>query len=120
MSPHDFRNTLYHESVEALLFYIQTLGIQVNLGCIVDNLASHYQIEVKDLWSVLAHALQQVIQNLNFQPEILTQLQHLLFEVPEWPYKQLLRPLLEQDTRIGSMPSGIGKTRNPLWYALNC
>lgn len=83
MSPHDFRNTLYHESVEALLFYIQTLGIQVNLGCIVDNLASHYQIEVKDLWSVLAHALQQVIQNLNFQPEILTQLQHLLFEVPE-------------------------------------
>lgn len=120
LSPHDFRNTLYHESVEALLFYIQTLGIQVNLGCIVDNLASHYQIEVKDLWSVLAHALQQVIQNLNFQPEILTQLQHLLFEVPEWPYKQLLRPLLEQDTRIGSMPTGIGKTRNPLWYALNC
>lgn len=120
LSPHDFKNTLYHESVEALLFYIQTLGIQVNLGCIVDNLASHYQIEVKNLWSVLAHALQQVIQNLNFQPEILAQLQHLLFEVPEWPYKQLLRPLLEQDTRIGSMPSGIGKTRNPLWYALNC
>ncbi len=37
-----------------------------------------------------AHALQQVIQNLNSQAQILTQLQHLLFEVPEWPYKQLL------------------------------
>lgn len=119
LSPHDFRNTLYHDSVEALLFYIQTLGIQVNLGCIVDTLASHYQIAAIEVWRVVAQQLQQELQKLDFQPEIRIQLQQLLFETPQWPYKQLLRPLLEQDTRIGSMPSGLGETQNPLWHALN-
>jgi len=119
LSPHDFRNTLYHDSVEELLFYIQTLGIQVNLGCIVDTLANHYQIEVREFWKVLAVELQQILEQLDFQPEIRKQLQRLLFESPHWPYKQLLRPLLEQETRIGSMPSGIGKTSNPLWQVFN-
>lgn len=118
LSPHDFRNTLYHDSAEALLFYIQTLGIQVNLGCIVETLAKYYQIAADQLWHVLAEQLQQVLEKLDFQPEIQSQLQALLFESPHWPYKQLIRPLLEQDTRIGSMPSGIGKTRNPLWHVL--
>lgn len=114
LSPHDFRNTLYHDSMEALLFYIQTLGIQVNLGCIIDTLANHYKISVTKLWQVLAKELQQTLEKLDFQPDIRTQLQDLLFHSPQWPYKQLLRPLLEQDTRIGSMPFGIGKTQNPL------
>ncbi|MEB6665806.1 IucA/IucC family siderophore biosynthesis protein [Acinetobacter vivianii] len=118
LSPHDFRNTLYHDSAEALLFYIQTLGIQVNLGCIVETLAKYYQIPADQLWQVLAEQLQQVLEKLDFQPEIHSQLQALLFESPNWPYKQLIRPLLEQDTRIGSMPSGIGETRNPLWHVL--
>lgn len=118
LSPHDFRNTLYHDSAEALLFYIQTLGIQVNLGCIVETLAKYYQIPADQLWQVLAEQLQHVLGKLDFQPEIQSQLQALLFESPNWPYKQLIRPLLEQDTRIGSMPSGIGETRNPLWHVL--
>ncbi|MDR2060039.1 MAG: IucA/IucC family siderophore biosynthesis protein, partial [Acinetobacter sp.] len=118
LSPHDFRNTLYHDSVEALLFYIQTLGIQINLGCIVEALAKYYQIAADQLWHVLAEQLQQVLNSLDIEPEILSQLQALLFESPQWPYKQLIRPLLEQDTRIGSMPSGIGETRNPLWHVL--
>ncbi|ENU91415.1 hypothetical protein F971_02507 [Acinetobacter vivianii] len=118
LSPHDFRNTLYHDSAEALLFYIQTLGIQVNLGCIVETLAKYYQIPADQLWQVLAEQLRQVLEKLDFQPEIQSQLQALLFESPNWPYKQLIRPLLEQDTRIGSMPSGIGETRNPLWHVL--
>lgn len=114
LSPHDFRNTLYHDSVEELLFYIQTLGIQVNLACIVDTLANHDQITALKLWHVLAEQLQQVLEKLDFQPNIRSQLQALLFDAPQWPYKQLLRPLLEQETRIGSMPSGIGQTQNPL------
>lgn len=118
LSPHDFRNTLYHDSAEALLFYIQTLGIQVNLGCIVEALAKYYQIPADQLWQVLAEQLQQILEKLDFQPEIQYQLQALLFESPNWPYKQLIRPLLEQDTRIGSMPSGVGETRNPLWHVL--
>ncbi len=118
LSPHDFRNTLYHDSAEALLFYIQTLGIQVNLGCIVEALAKYYQIPADQLWQVLAKQLQQILEKLDFQPEIHSQLRALLFESPNWPYKQLIRPLLEQDTRIGSMPSGIGETRNPLWHVL--
>lgn len=118
LSPHDFRNTLYHDSVEELLFYIQTLGIQVNLGCIVETLANHYQIAEQKLWCVIAEQLQQVLEQLDFQSDIRTQLQSLLFDVHQWPYKQLLRPLLEQETRIGSMPSGIGKTQNPLRQAL--
>ncbi|MEB6478789.1 IucA/IucC family protein [Acinetobacter vivianii] len=118
LSPHDFRNTLYHDSAEALLFYIQTLGIQVNLGCIVETLAKYYQIPTDQLWQILAEQLRQVLEKLDFQPEIHSQLRALLFESPNWPYKQLIRPLLEQDTRIGSMPSGIGETRNPLWHVL--
>lgn len=114
LSPHDFRNTLYHDSVEELLFYIQTLGIQVNLACIVDTLANHDQITALKLWHVLAEQLQQVLEKLDFQPNVRSQLQALFFDAPQWPYKQLLRPLLEQETRIGSMPSGIGRTQNPL------
>ncbi len=82
-------------------------------------MAKHYQIEVRKFWKVLAVELQQILEQLDFQPEIRKQLQRLLFESPHWPYKQLLRPLLEQDTRIGSMPSGIGKTSNPLWQVFN-
>jgi len=81
-------------------------------------LVSHYQIAATQVWQVLAAELQHQLENLNFAEEIRAQLQLLLFESPQWPYKQLLRPLLEQDTRIGSMPSGIGQTQNPLWHVL--
>ena len=116
LSPHDFRNTLYHESAEALLFYIQTLGIQVNLACILETLAQHYHIEEQQLWQELAKQLQQAMASLDFAPDIRAELHDLLFQSEQWPYKQLLRPLLEQETRIGSMPSGIGKIQNPLWH----
>ncbi|WP_374663489.1 IucA/IucC family siderophore biosynthesis protein [Acinetobacter sp.] len=112
LSPHDFRITLYHDSIEDLVLYLQTLGIQVNLASILESVAEYYQIDEHQLWQVLAQQLQLVLNEVPLEEQARAKLQHLLFEKEQWPYKQLIRPLLEQKNRVGSMPSSIGKTCN--------
>ena len=114
LSPHDFRITLYHDAVEDLILYLQTLGIQVNLASILEALAEYYQMDELQLWQVLAQQLQQALNDVPFCAEERAELQQLLFEQARWPYKQLIRPLLEQQNRVGSMPSSMGKTCNIL------
>ncbi|WP_171294385.1 IucA/IucC family protein [Acinetobacter sp. MB5] len=118
LSPHNFRITLYHDTVEELLVYLQTLGIQVNLASILESAAHYYDLDEVDLWRVLAQALEQALAITPFSNQAYTQLYDLLFEQQEWPYKQLLRPLLEQRNRTGSMPSSIGKNRNVLKHIM--
>lgn len=114
LSPHDFRITLYHDTIEDLILYLQTLGIQVNLASILEAVAEYYQVDELQLWQVLAQQLQQVLNDLPLHAEARVELQQLLFEKAQWPYKQLIRPLLEQQNRVGSMPSSMGKTCNIL------
>jgi len=114
LSPHDFRITLYHDAVEDLILYLQTLGIQVNLASILEAVAEYYQMDELQLWQVLAQQLQQALNDVPFCAEARAELQQLLFEKARWPYKQLIRPLLEQQNRVGSMPSSMGRTCNIL------
>lgn len=114
LSPHDFRITLYHDAVEDLILYLQTLGIQVNLASILEAVAEYYHIDELKLWRVLAQQLQQALNHTPLCAEARAELQNLLFEKAQWPYKQLIRPLLEQQNRVGSMPSSIGETCNIL------
>lgn len=114
LSPHDFRITLYYDAVEDLILYLQTLGIQVNLASILEAIAEYYQMDEMQLWQVLAQQLQQSLNEVPFCAEARAELQELLFEKAQWPYKQLIRPLLEQQNRVGSMPSSMGKTSNIL------
>lgn len=112
LSPHDFRITLYHDSIEELILYLQTLGIQVNLASILESIAEHYQIDAYKLWQMMAQQLQQALNEVPFTDHTRAELQHILFEKEQWPYKQLIRPLLQQNNRVGSMPSRIGQTCN--------
>lgn len=114
LSPHDFRITLYHDTIEDLILYLQTLGIQVNLASIVESIAQHYQINELELWQVLTQQLQRSLNEVPFDDEARAKLQYLLFEKEQWPYKQLIYPLLQQKNRVGSMPTSIGTTCNVL------
>ncbi|AMW78118.1 siderophore biosynthesis protein, IucA/IucC family [Acinetobacter sp. TGL-Y2] len=114
LSPHDFKITLYHDSIEELILYLQTLGIQVNLASILESIAEYYQIEEYELWQVVAQQLQEALNEVPLNDEARAELQHLLFEKEQWPYKQLIRPLLQQKNRVGSMPSSVGKIGNIL------
>jgi siderophore synthetase component len=78
----------------------------------LESVAEYYQLNTFELWQILAQALQEALNAVPFSDEARSALQHILFEEEHWPYKQLIRPLLEQDNRTGSMPSRMGQTCN--------
>lgn len=109
-------NTLYHETADDLLFYLQTLAIQVNLRAIVEVLASRYGIPEPRLWSVLREVLAQGIERLDFSQDARALLRQRLFHDPVWPLKLLIRPMIERAAGPGSMPFGKGRTQNPFQH----
>ncbi len=107
-------NTLYHDRAEDLLFYLLTLGIQVNLRAIIDTLAERYQLNEQALWKVLRLSLIRQIDAVDFSDEARRLLLRVCFEDEQWPLKLLIRPMLERAGGPGSMPFGKGWTVNPL------
>lgn len=106
-------NTLYHETPDELLFYLQTLGIQVNLRAIIEVVATRYRIAEQQLWSILRQVLAQTIDRVGFAEDARTLLQQRLFLDRSWPLKLLVRPMIERAAGPGSMPFGKSRTRNP-------
>lgn len=106
-------NTLYHERPEDLLFWLQTLGIQVNVRAIMDTLAQVYDVPVTALWTVLRDVLDNLITTIEFDDEARGMIRHQLFEAPNWPQKLLLTPMIERAGGPGSMPFGKGEVVNP-------
>ncbi|KPA91353.1 siderophore synthetase component [Pseudomonas asplenii] len=106
-------NTLYHERPEDLLFWLQTLGIQVNVRAIIDTLAQVYAVPVTALWTVLRDVLEGLLQSIEFDDEARAMIQRQLFEVPRWPQKLLLTPMIARAGGPGSMPFGKGEVVNP-------
>lgn len=110
-----YSNSLYNESIENLIFYIQTLGTQVNLASIIEVLASLYSISERTLWRITKEELMKAV-NLVDLPQVDKQkLWSVLFDQEQWPVKLIIRPLLEVDRVPGAMPSGKGKGSNPFW-----
>ncbi|MCF5714170.1 AcsA protein [Pseudomonas tremae] len=106
-------NTLYHDRPEDLLFWLQTLGIQVNVRAIMDTLAQVYELPVTALWTVLRDVLDNLITTIEFDDEARAMIRHQLFEAPKWPQKLLLTPMIERAGGPGSMPFGKGQVVNP-------
>lgn len=106
--------TLYHERPEDLLFWLQTLGIQVNLRGIIDTLERVYAVPAAQSWRVLRDSLAERIAALPFDEAARALLRRELFESETWPQKLLLRPMIERAGGPGSMPFGKGLVVNPL------
>jgi siderophore synthetase component len=109
-------NTLYHDRPEDLLFYLQTLAIQVNARAIIESLSARYRIAETALWSVLRDVLEDLIDRVELPAHARALLRRCLFNAPEWPLKLLIRPMIERAGGPGSMPFGKGVTQNPFHH----
>ncbi|WP_162623012.1 IucA/IucC family protein [Billgrantia lactosivorans] len=111
-----YSNSLYNDTPRDLLFYFQTLGVQVNLGAIVDSLViehGHQGLTEVRLWQAMRERLEAMIAAVPFDDAQRCTLNEELFAAPRWPLKCVLRPLLEQQGVPGSMPSGKSSQPNP-------
>ncbi|MFC5703313.1 IucA/IucC family protein [Cohnella faecalis] len=108
-----YSNSLYNETLEKLIFYVQSLGTQVNLASITEALSDAYRIPVNLLWEVTETKLREALQNIDIPEVDRSLLRHVLFDNDAWPVKLIIRPLLEADGVPGAMPSGKGAGPNP-------
>ncbi|WP_199271886.1 IucA/IucC family protein [Pseudoduganella flava] len=110
-------NTLYHATPEDLLFYLQTLAIQVNVRAIFETAEARYGVAASQAWAMLRDVLEQAIERIDFGSEARAMLRDRLFDAPEWPLKLLVRPMIERAAGPGSMPFGKSVTSNPFQAA---
>ncbi len=107
-------NSLYHDTPQKLLAYFQMLGIQVNSYAIVQSISQHYRIPEQRLWMELQTCLMEAMRLAELSDHVKQVLETTFFGEADWPWKQLIRPLIKQQSRVpGSMPSGQGKAPNP-------
>lgn len=107
-------NTLYHDTPEALLFWLQTLVVQVNLRAILESVDERYNAGQRVLWLALREAITGAIDDIEPDASLRSLLTHELLGRPDWPLKHLVRPIIERAGGPGSMPFGAGRTVNPL------
>ncbi|WP_229263517.1 IucA/IucC family protein [Cohnella cholangitidis] len=110
-----YSNSLYNETLEKLIFYVQSLGTQVNLASIMEALSEAYSIHLNVLWGITESKLRESLQNIDIPEVDRDVLRHALFESENWPVKLVIRPLLEADGVPGAMPSGKGLGVNPFY-----
>ncbi|TVX93751.1 IucA/IucC family protein [Paenibacillus agilis] len=110
-----YSNSLYNETLEKLIFYVQSLGTQVNLASIIEALSESYQIPVSTFWEITEAKLKDALQIIDIPEADRDVLQYELFENKVWPAKLIIRPLLEADGVPGAMPSGKGIGFNPFY-----
>ena len=103
------------ESAEALLGYLQTLGLQVNLYGIADALCRHYGISEQVLWAQLRGAVIDTLARLALPGWVADVVERELLHAQTWPCRLVLGPLLHRGRSGGvSMPAGTGRVPNPL------
>lgn len=83
------------------------------MRAIADTLAGCYSLPVTDLWQVMREELSRLIDEIDFDDEVRAMIRHHLFDVPHWPQKLLLTPMIERAGGPGSMPFGKGQVVNP-------
>lgn len=107
-------NTLELDTPRALLAYLQTLGVEVNLYAILAALAEHYGRDEAHGWRRVHTVLEACLTRVPLPDEIAGQTRSLLLAEPSWPFKQVLGPLLARPVLGTGMPSAIGRLANPL------
>ncbi|MDE2367205.1 MAG: siderophore biosynthesis protein, partial [Betaproteobacteria bacterium] len=107
-------NTLELNTPPELLAYLQTLAVEVNLYAILAALAAYYGREETHGWRIVRQVLEICLASVPLPAEIASQTKNLLLNEAEWPFKQVLTPLLGI-TRFGTgMPSAMGRLNNPV------
>ncbi|MGZ7441367.1 IucA/IucC family protein [Paenibacillus sp. TH7-28] len=114
-----YSNSLYNETIEKLIFYVQSLGTQVNLAAIMEALSGVYAIPESRLWAITEEAWKEALLAAGLPEADRAALYRAIFESGEWPVKLVVRPLLEADGVPGAMPSGKGKGHNPFLVKTN-
>lgn len=116
LSPPNFKNRLYRETPEALIFYLQSLGISVNIRAVVESLVEHFELAECELWQQVRHCIEFNLTSVEFTDAQRNVIGRELLERPDYPHKTLLLPVIERGADPhGSMPAGESVAVNPLW-----
>jgi siderophore synthetase component len=107
-------NTLELDTPRELLAYLQTLAIEVNLYAILAALSGYYGRDEARGWHIIRQVLEICLASVPLPPEIASQTKNLLLNEAEWPFKQVLAPLLGATGFRTGMPSAMGRLKNPL------
>ncbi|MCH1782794.1 IucA/IucC family protein [Psychrobacter glaciei] len=114
LSPPDFKNRLYRETPQALIFYLQSLGLLVNLRAIIESLVEHYHINEDTLWHEAMISIEESLVTIDFDDDQRQILRDELLSSSHYPHKTLLLPVIARGSDPhGSMPAGESKTINP-------
>ena len=114
LSPPDFKNRLYRETPQALIFYLQSLGLLVNIRAIIESLVEHYHINEDTLWHEAMTSIEESLVTIDFNDDQRQILHDELLSSSHYPHKTLLLPVIARGADPhGSMPAGESKTINP-------
>ncbi|WP_352257635.1 IucA/IucC family protein [Psychrobacter sp. TB55-MNA-CIBAN-0194] len=114
LSPPDFKNRLYRETPQALIFYLQSLGLLVNLRAIIESLVEHYYINEETLWHEAMISIEESLVTIDFDDDQRQVIRDELLNGSHYPHKTLLLPVIARGADPhGSMPAGESKTINP-------
>lgn len=108
------RATMLLDHPESLFAYAQTLLFDVALRAICEALdrSGHRDLHVSK--SLLRRVTASEIEKLDASPEIRDRLRIAFLDSREWPFKQILTPLLATPHLALGMPSALGRAANPL------
>ncbi|WP_240036655.1 IucA/IucC family protein [Paenibacillus amylolyticus] len=112
-----YSNSLYNETIQKLIFYVQSLGTQVNLAAIMEAMSEVYDIPETKFWEITEQAWREALHQVQLPETDRATLERVIFESEAWPVKLVVRPLLEADGVPGAMPSGKGQGWNPFYKA---
>ncbi|MEI2281685.1 IucA/IucC family protein [Paenibacillus polysaccharolyticus] len=112
-----YSNSLYNETIQKLIFYVQSLGTQVNLAAIMEAMSEVYNIPETKFWEITEQAWREALHEVRLPETDRATLERVIFESEAWPVKLVVRPLLEADGVPGAMPSGKGQGWNPFYKA---
>ncbi len=106
-------NNLIFTKNEDLFNYFITLGIQINLYPIALATLKYTDRTESDFWEMVQDIIQDFVETQPISEQTKSQIQTYFFDNKTWPFKQLLTPLLAQESDSTGMPSKIGTTPNP-------
>lgn len=107
-------NTLELADVPQLLAYFQTLAIEVNLYAALAALARRYAEPEARGWRIVRAAVEAALDQAPMDDGDRLEVRRLLLEAAQWPFKQVLAPLLARKDFGTGMPSSMGAIANPL------
>ena len=103
-----------------MIFYLQSLGILVNIRAIIEALSVHYKINEQVLWCETRDSIDRALADIDFDADQRELIREQLLTTQYYPHKTLLLPVIERgDDPHGSMPAGESKTINPFFMAKN-